>query len=107
MICIFSMCTILCMYLFNYHLDENTRGQLDCQFLAQDFQIKEGGQSSRKTQNYPYWDANFCLSKHKFYNTGVLRTHVFFTGTCQNSVADRQIYTAGDQKPLILPRNSY
>ena len=30
-----------------------------------------------EAQNYAYWDANFCLSTHKFYNAGVLRRHVF------------------------------
>ena len=58
-------------------------------------------------QNYAYWDTNFCLGMHKFYNAGVLRTHVFLIGMCQNSVADGQIHTAGDQKPLILPPHAY
>ena len=31
-----------------------------------------------ETQNYAYWDANFCLGTHKFYNAGVLHAHIYF-----------------------------
>ena len=60
-----------------------------------------------ETQNCAYWEAKFCLGSHKFYNGGVLRMHVFLIGTCQNSAANGQIHTMGDQKPLILPRHAY
>ena len=33
--------------------------------------------------------------------------HASLIGMCQNSVADRQIHTAGDQKALIQPHHSY
>ena len=46
------MCTILYTYLFHYHLDAKIApGQLDFQFLAQDFQIQEGGSQDFLIQN--------------------------------------------------------
>ena len=64
------MCTILYMYLFHYHLDANCVGQLDFQFLSQDFQIQESGSQDFLIQNVSgstvpcllFWLAFLCFS---------------------------------------------
>ena len=63
-------------------------------------------QSSWK-QNYALRDKNFCVGTHILYSSGALCTHVSLICMCQNSVADGQIHTTGNQKPLTLPRHAY
>ena len=59
-----------------------------------------------ETQNYTYWYTNFCLvTVNLTWRSPPYAC--FLICMCQNSVADGQIHTAGDQKRLILPYHAY